>query len=66
MRFIEILEKELGKKAIKEYKAMQPGDVIKTNSDNSKLYEWINYKPNTLLEEGVSKFASWYKNYYTS
>ncbi len=65
MRFIEILEKELGKKAIKEYKAMQPGDVVKTNSDNSKLYEWINYKPTTLLEEGISKFASWYKDYYT-
>ena len=65
MRFIEILEKELGKKAIKEYKAMQPGDVVKTNSDNSKLYEWINYKPTTLLEEGISKFASWYKDYYS-
>ena len=44
---------------------MQPGDVVKTNSDNSKLYEWIDYKPNTLLEEGISKFASWYKDYYS-
>ena len=65
MRFIEILEKELGKKAIKEFKSMQPGDVVKTNSDNSKLYEWINYKPSTLLQEGISKFAKWYKDYYT-
>ncbi len=65
MSFIEILEEKLGKKAIKEYKPMQPGDVIKTNSDNSKLYNWIKYKPKTNLDEGVLKFASWYKNYYS-
>ncbi len=65
MSFIEILEEKLGKKAMKEFKPMQPGDVVKTNSDNSKLYNWIKYKPKTNLDEGVSKFASWYKNYYS-
>ena len=64
MSFIEILEEKLGKKAIKEFKPMQPGDVVKTNSDNTKLYNWIKYKPSTNLDVGVSKFASWYKSYY--
>ena len=65
MNFIEILEQAFGKKAIKEFKPLQPGDVIKTNSNNTKLEKWINYKPNTSIEDGVFKFASWYKNYYS-
>tara|TARA_B100000242_G_scaffold275916_1_gene231379 strand:+ start:2274 stop:3308 length:1035 start_codon:yes stop_codon:yes gene_type:complete len=64
MNFIEILEKAFGKKAIKKFKPLQPGDVINTNSNNSKLEQWINYKPTTNLEEGVLKFARWYKSYY--
>ena len=42
----------------------QPGDVIKTSSENTKLKSWINFKPNTSLEVGISRFAKWYKSYY--
>jgi len=64
MRFIEILEDALGKKAIKKFKPIEPGDVIKTSSETAKLNSWINYKPNTSLEVGIPKFAEWYKSYY--
>jgi len=64
MSFIEILEDALGKKAIKNFKPIEPGDVIKTSSENTKLNSWINYKPNTSLEVGIIRFAEWYKSYY--
>ena len=64
MDYIETIESELGKKAIKEYYPMQKGDVEITASDNSELEKWINFKPNTSIKQGVSKFISWYKNYY--
>ena len=43
---------------------MQPGDVEATSSDISLLDEWINFKPNTSIKEGINKFIKWYKNYY--
>ena len=44
---------------------MQPGDVLVTYADTSKLEKDFNYKPITSLEEGLSKFAEWYYNFYT-
>tara|TARA_B100000212_G_C27381459_1_gene537292 strand:- start:1462 stop:2478 length:1017 start_codon:yes stop_codon:yes gene_type:complete len=64
MEFINILEKEIGIKAIKNFKPMQPGDVKNTFSDTQKIEEWLGFKPNTEIEEGVKKFVSWYKQYY--
>ena len=64
MDFIGVLEKALGKKAIKEYKPLQPGDVIETYANTTALEEWINFSPNTPLNEGISKFANWFINYY--
>ncbi len=66
LRFIEILERELGVKAIKKMKPMQPGDVKSTFADISKLNKWINYQPNTSFEEGINLFASWFKDYHKS
>ncbi len=63
-KFIELLEKNLGKKAIKNYVEMQPGDVTSTFADSSKLQDWIGYKPKTSIEEGVKIFVEWYKNYF--
>ncbi len=60
--FIEILEKELGKKAIKEYHPMQPGDVYKTFADVRGLNRDFGYSPDTPLETGIRKFVEWYKN----
>lgn len=64
MRFIEILEEKIGKKAEKIFMDMQPGDVLRTYADVSDLEKDIDFKPNTSLEEGLGKFVDWYKEYY--
>ena len=64
--FIETLEASLGVKAIKKMKPMQPGDVKSTFADIDKLKDWVNFSPKTSLNEGISKFASWYKEYFNS
>ena len=62
--FIYTIENKLEKKAIKEYVGMQPGDVVATESDTQSLLDWINFKPSTNIETGVSEFVDWYKEYY--
>ena len=64
--FIELLEASLGVRAIKKMKPMQPGDIKETYADINMLKEWINFSPKTSLNEGISKFASWYKEYFNS
>ena len=64
MYFIEVLEKVLGKKAEKEFLPMQPGDVYQTYADVTELNRDFNFKPSTSIEEGLEKFAKWYKEYY--
>ena len=55
---------DYGKKAIKQYLPIQPGDVPSTESDTKSLEKWINFKPSTPVELGISKFVEWYKQYY--
>ncbi len=62
--FIELLERYLGSKAKKIMMPMQSGEVKETLSDCADLQEWINYKPSTSIEMGVSKFIDWFKDYY--
>jgi UDP-glucuronate 4-epimerase len=64
LNFIETLENALGVVSLKEYIPHQLGDVKFTHSNSNKLYEWTGYRPNTSLEEGINKFALWYKNFY--
>ncbi len=64
MKFIESIEKSLGKKAIKNYVGMQPGDVEATWANSDLLYKLIGYLPNTDIETGVGKFIKWYMEYY--
>ncbi len=64
MHFIEILERCLGKTAIKEYLPMQPGDVYQTYADITDLMQDYDFKPNTSLKDGLSKFVHWYREYY--
>jgi len=64
MDYIEAIESALDKKAIKNLMEMQPGDVPLTSADTSELNQWVNYKPNTSINEGVKRFVDWYKNYY--
>lgn len=70
MHFIEILESCLIREGIisapgeKEFLPMQPGDVYKTYADVAELERDFGFKPETCLEDGLSKFAAWYKAYY--
>lgn len=64
MDYIEVLEKCLGKTAKKEYLPMQPGDVYQTYADVSELMQDYGFKPDTSIEEGLSRFVDWYRAYY--
>jgi UDP-glucuronate 4-epimerase len=64
MAFIEAIEKELGKKAVKDLLPLQPGDVPSTYADVTDLVEDLQYKPETTVEEGIKKFIDWYKKAY--
>ncbi|MFT5484281.1 MAG: UDP-glucuronate 4-epimerase [Halieaceae bacterium] len=58
--FISAIEKALGKTAIKELLPMQPGDVVATYANIEDLIEAVDYKPNTVLQDGVNNFVAWY------
>ena len=62
--FIEVLEQAIGKTPKKEFLPMQPGDVYQTYADVSELERDFDFKPATTIEEGLGKFAAWYKEYY--
>jgi UDP-glucuronate 4-epimerase len=64
LRFIEVLEECLGKKAVMNLMPMQLGDVPDTAADVSALAHDMGYQPSTLLEEGVRHFVEWYLAYY--
>lgn len=63
-KFIEILEKEIGKEAKKFYLPMQPGDVYQTYADITDLTKETGFVPKISLEEGLNKFVNWYKEFY--
>jgi UDP-glucuronate 4-epimerase len=62
--FIEAIEDELGKRAIRNYMPMQTGDVPATWADASLLQRLTGYTPNTDFREGVRRFVGWYLEYY--
>ena len=64
LRYIEVLEDCLGRKADKVFLPMQPGDVADTFADVRELVEDFGYRPTTTVEEGVRKFVEWYRSYY--
>ena len=64
LRFIEVLEEKLGKKAIKNFLPLQDGDVKETYADIGDLEREIGFRPSTPIEEGIGKFVEWYKEYY--
>ncbi|MFO8033039.1 MAG: NAD-dependent epimerase [Desulfohalobiaceae bacterium] len=63
-RFIQVLEQCLGKKAIKDYQPLQPGDVPNTYADVDDLHQDVGFRPSTSIEEGIARFWQWYKQYY--
>jgi len=62
--FIEVIEKNLGKKAKKKYLPMQLGDVMRTSADITKARRLLGWRPKTSIEEGVGNFVGWYRQYY--
>jgi len=64
MDFIDLLAKYLGVEAKLELLPMQDGDVPRTMADSSALMRDFNYQPNISIDEGVRKFAQWYKQYF--
>jgi len=64
LRFVDIIENHLNKKAKIILKPMQQGDVKETNANIIKLEKITGYKPQTNIEKGIKKFIDWYKVYY--
>jgi len=64
MKFIEVLEENLGIESMKEMLPMQPGDVESTWADITKAKKLLNYEPQVPIEEGVKNFVNWYKEYF--
>ena len=62
--FIEILERALGRSAIKNFLPMQPGDVPATYADIEELRDATGFSPSTPLEEGIRRYVAWFREYY--
>ncbi len=64
LRYIEVIEDCLGKKAEKNLLPIQPGDVPDTYADVDALVADVGYQPTTPIEVGVQRFVDWYRQYY--
>ena len=64
LRFIELIEDNLGLQAKQNLLPLQPGDVPETYADVQSLVDDVGYKPTTPIEVGVSRFIEWYRDYY--
>ncbi|MDX2235658.1 MAG: NAD-dependent epimerase [Hyphomonadaceae bacterium] len=64
MRFIELIEENLGRRATIEFLPLQPGDVPEAEADARDLSNVIGYRPDTPVEVGVKRFVAWYRAFY--
>lgn len=64
MRFIEVMEKAVGKKAQLDFKPMQPGDVRATYADISDIQRDVGFEPKTPIDVGLPRFVEWYRAYH--
>ncbi|MFY0992458.1 NAD-dependent epimerase [Halomonas sp. C05BenzN] len=64
IRYIEVLEECLGRKAEKRLLPRQPGDALDTHADVLALQQAVGYRPSTTIEVGVSRFVEWYRAFY--
>ncbi|MBB6599070.1 NAD-dependent epimerase [Luteimonas sp. MC1825] len=64
LRYIEVLEQCLGRKAVMELLPLQAGDVPDTEADVSALVADVGYRPQVGVEEGVANFVRWYREYH--
>jgi len=65
MRFIEVIEEALGRRAEKRLLPMQPGDVRATAADVEALSRAVGFHPSTPIEKGIGRFIEWYLEYYS-
>lgn len=61
---VAVLERELGRAAVKEMLPMQPGDVTETFADVTELMRDTGFSPQTSIEDGLREFVAWYRDYY--
>lgn len=64
MRYIEVLEQKLGRKAQLNLMPMQAGDVARTEADTEETRLVLDYAPSTSIEVGIDRFVDWYREYY--
>jgi UDP-glucuronate 4-epimerase len=64
LRFIEIIERSLNKKAVVELLPMQPGDVKETFADIESATRDLGFRPSTSIDVGVPRFVEWYRSYH--
>ena len=62
--FVDAIEAECGRKAVRNYLPMQKGDVPATWADAGLLHRLTGYRPSTDIRDGVRAFVSWYRNHY--
>jgi UDP-glucuronate 4-epimerase len=64
MHVVALLEKELGRAAVKDMLPMQPGDVAETFADVGDLMRDVGFSPETSIEDGIRDFVAWYRDHY--
>jgi UDP-glucuronate 4-epimerase len=64
MHVVAVLEKELGRTAVKQMLPMQPGDVLATYADIDDLTRDVGFRPQTSIEDGIRAFVAWYHDHY--
>ena len=64
VRYVELLERALGRTAIRTMLPLQPGDVPDAEADMTDLRAAAGYVPATRVEEGIGRFVAWYRDYY--
>jgi UDP-glucuronate 4-epimerase len=64
MHVVALLEKKLGRAAVKEMLPMQPGDVTETFADVDDLMRDVGFRPQTSIEDGIADFVAWYRDHY--
>ena len=66
MHFIACIEEAVGRKAVKNFLPLQPGDVPRTYADVEALERDVDFKPATPIEVGIGRFVAWYREFYKS
>jgi UDP-glucuronate 4-epimerase len=64
LHVVALLEKELGRTALKDMLPMQPGDVMETFADVGDLMRDVGFRPQTSIEDGIRNFVAWYRDHY--